>query len=133
MRKNFTRRPDGIAYDACTCAGDLDSQFFLKLINISWKEIPFLSFAESSTKLISKTSDIDDNGMIIRILDVVRPLTLCNCDCKLLHTAICRGLHWYTMICIHPSQRCISSRQMTDNIFDIWTAVLTHGVCTPHE
>ena len=48
-------------------------------------------------------------------------MTLCNCDCKLLTSAICRGLHWYTMRCIHPSQRCISSRQMTDNIFEIET------------
>ena len=27
----------------------------------------------------------------------LRPLTLCNCDCKLLTSAICRGLHWYSM------------------------------------
>ena len=76
-------------------------------------------FAESRTVFIPKASDIDDNGRIIRSPDALRPLTLCNCDCKLLTTAICRGLQWYTMRCIHPSQRCISSRQMTDNIFEI--------------
>ena len=59
------------------------------------------------------TSDIDDNGRIIRSPDALRPLTLCNWDCALLTSAICRGLHWYTMRCIHPLQRCISSRQMT--------------------
>ena len=32
---------------------------------------------------------------------------------------ICRDPQWYTMKCIHISQRCISSRQMTDNIFEI--------------
>ena len=26
-------------------------------------------------------------------------MTLCNCDCILLTTAFCRGLHWYTMRC----------------------------------
>ena len=90
-------------------------------------------FAESRTVLYPKTSDIDDNGRIIRSPDALRPLTLCNCDCKLLTSAICRGLHWYTMRCIHPSQRCISSRQMTDNIFEIETNALAHVACAPQE
>ena len=90
-------------------------------------------FAESRTVFIPKTSGIDDNGRIIRSPDALRPLTLCNCDCKLLTSAICRGLHWYTMRCIHPSQRCISSRQMTDNIFEIETTALAHVACTPQE
>ena len=86
-------------------------------------------YAESRTVFIPKTSDIDDNGRIIRSPDTLRPLTLCNCDCKLLTSAICRGLRWYTMRCIHPSQRCISSRQMTDNIFEIETTALAHVAC----
>ena len=90
-------------------------------------------FAESRTVFISKTSDIDDNGRIVRSLEALRPLTLCNCDCKLLTTAICRGLHWYTMRCIHPSQGCISSRQMTDNIFEIETTALAHVACAPQD
>ena len=53
-------------------------------------------------------------------------------DCKLT-SAICRGLHWYTMRCIHPSQRCISSTQMTDNIFEIETTALAHVACAPQE
>ena len=61
-------------------------------------------FAKSRTVFIPKTSDIDDNGRIIRSPDALRPLTLCNCDCILLTSAICRGLHWYSMRCIHPSQ-----------------------------
>ena len=68
-------------------------------------------FVESRTVFIPKTSDIDDNGTIIRSPDALRPLTLYNCDCKPLTSAICRGPHWYTMRCIHPSQRCISSRR----------------------
>ena len=60
-------------------------------------------------------------------------IQLCKCDCKLLTSAICRGLHWYTMRCIHPSQRCISSGQMTDNIFGIETTALAHVACAPQD
>ena len=35
------------------------------------------------------------------------------------------------MRCIHSSQRCISSRQMTDNIFEIETTALGQVVCAP--
>ena len=90
-------------------------------------------YAESWTVFITKTSDIDDNGRIIRSPDALRPSTLCNCDCELLTSAICRRLHWYTMRCIHPSQRCISSRQMTDNIFEIETTTLAHVACASQE
>ena len=69
----------------------------------------------------------------MRLPEALRPLTLCNCDCKILTTAICRGLHWYTMRCMHPSQRCISARQMTENIFEIETTVLAHVACAPQE
>ena len=64
---------------------------------------------------------------------MLRPLTLCNCDCKILTTAICQGLHRYTMRCTHPSQRCISSRQMTDNIFEQETTALAHEACASRE
>ena len=47
--------------------------------------------------------------------------------------ARCRGLHGCTMRCIHPSQRCISSRQMTDNIFEIETTALAHVACAPRD
>ena len=104
------------------------------LMKLYWREVPFLDcFAESRTIFIPKSSDIDDNGRIIRSPDALRPLTLCNYDCKLLTSAICRGLHWYTMRRIHPSQRCISYRQMSDNIFEIETTALAHVACTPQE
>ena len=90
-------------------------------------------FAEIRPVFIPKTSDIDDNGRIIRSPDALRPLTLCNCDCKYLTSAICRGLHWYTMRCIHPSRRCTSSKHMTDNIFEIETTALAHVACAPQE
>ena len=109
---------------------------------VAWFEFPLKAvlegstipdFAESRTVFIPKTSDTDDLGRIIRSPDALRPLTLCNCDCKLLTSAICRGLYWYTMRCIHPSQRCISSRQMTDNIFEIETTALAHVACAPQD
>ena len=59
---------------------------------------------------------------------LARPL-----DCKLLASAICRGLHWYTMRCIHHSQRRISSRQITDNTFEIETTALAHVACAPQD
>ena len=37
------------------------------------------------------------------------------------------------MRCIHPSQRCITARQMTDNIFEIETTALARVACTPQE
>ena len=65
-----------------------------------WKEVPFMIILlESRTVFIPKTSDIHDIGGIIRSLDALRPLTLCICDCKILTSAICRGLHWYTVRC----------------------------------
>ena len=85
-------------------AGDLSSQFLFNTFEclLEGGTDPEQS-AESRTVFISKTSDIDDNGRIIRSSKAFRPLTLCNC----------------TMWCIHPSQRRISSKQRTDNIFEI--------------
>ena len=116
------------------CAGGLGSQFLFNASKYLLERgtVPE-HFAESRTVFIPKTSDIDDNGRIIRSPDVLRRLTLCSCDCTSLTSAICGGLHWYTMRCIHPSQRCISSRQMTDNIFEIETTALAHVACTPQE
>ena len=79
------------------------------------------------------TSDTDDLGRIIRSPDALRPLTLCNCDCKLLTSAICRGLHWYTTQCIHTSQRCISAWQMTDHIFEVETTALARVARAPQD
>ena len=126
--------PDGIPYGAYLCAGGLGSQFLFNAHKylLEGGTIPE-HFAESRSVFIPKTSDIDDNGRIILYPDALRPLTLCNCDCKLLTSDICRGLHWYTMRCIHPSQRCISSRQMTDNIFEIETTALAHVACALRE
>ena len=112
VKKNSAPGPDGIPYGAYRCAGGLGSQILFNAYRavLEGSAIPDC-FAESRTIFIPKSSDIDDFGRIIRSLDALRPLTLCTCDCKLLTSAICRGLHWCTMRCIHTSQRCISSRQ----------------------
>ena len=90
-------------------------------------------FAASRTVFIPKSSTVDDNGLIVRPPDALRPLTLCNCDCKIVTTAICVGLHGYSIRCIHPAQRCISSNQMTDNIFEVGTTALAHVTCAARD
>ena len=134
MRKDSAPGSDGIPHGAYRCAGELGSRFLLNAYKylLEGGTVP-AHFAVSRTVFIPKTSDIDDNGRIIRSPDALRSLTLCNCDCELLTSAICRGLHWHTMRCLHPSQRCISSRQVTDNIFEIETAALPHVACAPQE
>ena len=112
LKKDSAPGPDGLPSGAYRCAGGLGSKFLFNACRafLEGGAVPVLK-----VELYPKTSDIDDNGRIIRSPDALRPLALCNCDCKLLTSAICRGLHWYTMRCIHTSQRCISSRQMTDS------------------
>ena len=103
MKKDSAPGPDGIPYGAYRCAGGLGSQFVNNAYRALWEggAVPD-HFAESRTVFIPKPSDIDDNGRIIRSPDALRPLTWCNCDRKLLTSAISRGLHRYTMRCILP-------------------------------
>ena len=44
-------------------------------------------------------------------------------------SAICFGLRQYSTSCLHPAQRCVTTRQMTDNIFEIETAALAQWAC----
>ena len=132
-KKDSAPGPDGIPYGIYRCAGGLGSKFLFHAYQavLEGRNIP-TCFAERRTVFIPTTSDTDDLGRIIRSPDALPPLTLCNSDCKILTSAICRGLHWYTMRCIHTSQRCISSRQMTDNIFEIESTALP-TLRVPHE
>ena len=134
LKKDSAPGPDGIHHGVYRCAGGLGSKFLFNAFEavLEGSAIPDC-FAESRTVFIPTTSDIDDLGRIIRSPDALRPLTLCNCACKVRTSAICRGLHWYTMRCIHPSQRCIFSRQMTDNTFEIETTALAHVACAQQE
>ena len=43
------------------------------------------------------------------------------------------GMHRYSTRCIHPAQRCISSRRMTDNIFEVEATALAHVACATRE
>ena len=110
LQKDSAPDPDGIPYGAYRSAGNLGSQFLFHAYRalLEGGTVPEL-FAESRTVFILKTSDIDDNGRIIRSPDSLRLLTLCNFDCKLLTSAICRGLHWYTVRCIHPEMHLLQA------------------------
>ena len=90
--------PDGISYSLHRCAGRLGAQFFFnaKKHLFDGGAIPG-QFAASRTVFIPKSTDVDNNGHIVRSTGALRPLTLCNCECKIITTAVCRGLHWYTM------------------------------------
>ena len=79
------------------------------------------------TVFIPKTGEVSAQGLLIRWPESLRPLTLCNCECKILTAAMCSGLRRYSVECVHPSQRCVTQRVMTDNIFEIETAI----ACAP--
>ena len=85
LKKDSALGPDGIPCGVDRCAW------------WPWFEVSLSCFdcvAESRTVFITKTSDTDDLGRIVRSPDALRPLTLCNFDCKILTSAICRGPHW---------------------------------------
>ena len=84
--------PAGIPYSFDRCVGGLGSQVLFNANNhvLEGGTIPAL-FAESRTVFIPKSSNVDNDGRIVRSPEALRPLTLCNCDCKILTTAKCRG------------------------------------------
>ena len=121
-RKQSAPGPDGIPCSFHSCAVGLGSQvLFNAYKHVLEGGTVRVLFPESRTVFIPKSSDVDNDGRLVRSPEASRPLTLC-CDCKILTSAICRGLHWFTRTCVHLSQRCMCSRQMTDNIFQIVTA-----------
>ena len=100
----------------CDMFGKLDKNEFQELMasNMCWRVL-FPSPPISTTK----------EGL----LDHPRPygpLTLCK-------TRLNRSFHWYTMHEMHTPRRDVSSRQMTDNIFEIETAAFAHVACAPRE
>ena len=81
-QKDSAPGPDGIPYGVYRCAGGLGSNF---LFNAYQAVLEGSSIGPSlSLRLLMER--------IIRSPDAFRPLTLCNCDCKLLTSAFCRGL-----------------------------------------
>ena len=95
-KKESAPGPDAVPESLCRCAGGMGSQFSFNAFKhvLECGPVP-AQFAASRTVFISKSSDVDNNGLIVRSPEALRPLTLCNCDCKILTTAICRGLQWY--------------------------------------
>ena len=73
---------------------------------------------------IPKSAEVDAQGLIIRPPEALRHLTSCNCDRKVITAAMCSGLRRYSIECTHSSQRCVTQRIMTDNIFEIETAAV---------
>ena len=112
---------DGIPKILYRCAGGLGSQFLYNAYKQVIEGGPILAlFSASRTMFIATSSDVDNNGRIVRSLEALRPLTLCNCDCKVLTSATCRGLQF-------------SAKQMTGSIFEIETTFLAHVAYAPHE
>ena len=94
MKTDSAPGADGIRYGPFRCAGETGlTVLFNAYRYLLGGETSPEHFAESRTVFIPKTSDINDKGRIFRSPDALRPLTLCNGDCKLLTSAICRGLH----------------------------------------
>ena len=91
LKKDSAPGPDGIPHGAYRCAGGLGSQCLFNAYRalLEGGIVPE-PFAESGTVFIPKTADIDDNGRIFRSPDALRPMTLRNCDCKTLTSALCR-------------------------------------------
>ena len=124
-KKESAPGPDGIPYSIYRCAGGLRSHFLFNADKrvLEGGAVP-THFASSRTVFIPKSSNVDDNGLIVRSPYVLRPLTLCKCEWKIISAAICFVLHRYSMRRIHPAQRCDSTRQMADNIFEVETTAL---------
>ena len=134
QRKNLLLEPMVFPKSIYRCAGGSGSHFLFDAYKCVLEGGAVSThFARSRTIFTLKSSTAEDNGLIVRSLDALRPLTLCNCDCKIITTAICFGLHRYSIRCIRPAQRCISSRQMTDNIFEVEMTALAHVACSTND
>ena len=133
-KKESAPGPDGIADGIDRCAGGLGSHFLINAQRsvVEGGSVP-TCFAASRTDSIPKSSTVDDNGLIVRSPDALRPLTSCNCDCKIITTEICFGLHGCSTWCIHPAPRCVSTRQMSDDIFEVETTALAHVACVTRD
>ena len=96
QEKESAPGPDGIPYSIHRCAGGWCSRFLCNAYRcvVEGGDVP-----ASRTAFIPKSSDVDGNGRIVRSPAALRPLTLCNCDYKIVTTAIRFGLHKYSVRC----------------------------------
>ena len=129
VKKDSHPGPDGIPCGAYRCVGGLGSQFLCNAYRapLEGGNVPD-HLPESRIFLNTETSDMDDNGWIVRSPDALRPLTL-----QLrLQTSYFRHLSRHSLV-HHEVHSSISSGQMTDNIFEIETTALAHVTCSPQE
>ena len=76
LKKDSAPGPDGIPYGAYRCAGGLGSKFFFR-----------------AHHAVLEGSTIPDCFAESRAVPIFSP-----------YFAICRGLHWNTLRCTHPSE-----------------------------
>ena len=114
QKKESAPGPDGIPHGIYRCAGGSGSHFLFNAYGfvVEGGSVP-TRFAASRTVVIPKSSTVDDNGLIVRSSDALRRLTLCNCDCKIITTAICFGLHRYS-IRVYPPGPAMCVYQTND-------------------
>ena len=124
--------PDGHPKNVYRCARSIGSQIFQCIQTSCGGGVSSL-FAASKTVIIPNSSTVDDQGRIVRSPDPLRPFTLCHCDCKIHTTEVCSGLQQYSVSCINPAQRCVSTKQMTDNMFEIETSALAQCTRMPPD
>ena len=76
-KKESAAGPDGIPFCIKRSAGGLESRFLLHAYKrvLEGGAVP-AHFAASRTVLIPNSSDVDDNGLTVRSLEALRPLTL---------------------------------------------------------
>ena len=88
-KKESAPGPDGIPYSRYRCAGGLGSQFlFHAFKHVLDGGAIRAQFAAIRTVFIPNFSDVDDNGLIMKSPDALRPLTLCDCDRKIISTTL---------------------------------------------
>ena len=84
--KRICSKPGWDSVSLHWCAGSLGSRFLYN----AYKHVLecgaiLVLFAESRTVFFLKSSDVDNNGRIVRSPEALRPLTLCNCDFQDFH------------------------------------------------
>ena len=122
--------PDGLPCSVRLSADGIGTKFLFAASQAALRgAVLHQGFGACRTVFIPKTSEVDVQGLLIRSPGSFRPLTVCNCDCKILTAAMCSRLQRYSIECIHPHQRCVTQRIMTDNIFEIETVAIAMRPC----
>ena len=93
--------PDGLPCSVCRSAGGIGAKFlFAAYLAILQRSALPAGLRASRTVFIPKSSEVDAQGLLVRLPESLRPLTSCNCDCKVLTAAMCSGLRRYSIECI---------------------------------